>query len=63
MAAALESRKRKTSWMTDAARSEMSQRYADVLDSPDNLDGFLHWVIEDARYLCAEGNFQLFCHV
>ena len=65
MTSALEARKRKTSWTTDEVRAEMLHRYADMLDDADEtaLRGFVRWVVEDARYLLAEGNFEMFCHL
>ena len=65
MTSAIEGRKRKTSWMSDSTRAEMLRRYADLLEVNDEttLRDFFRWVVDDAQYLAAEGNFQMFCHV
>ena len=63
MAAAMDRRKRRTPWLTDAVRAELLDRFASLLDEPASSDNpcFAHWVIEDGRYLSAEGSFTLFC--
>jgi hypothetical protein len=65
MATELERKERRTPWATPAIRAEMLRRYADVLDSPTEaaLKDFVRWAVEDARYLAAEGNFQMFAYV
>jgi hypothetical protein len=63
LAAALERRKRKAAWVTDGVRADMLTRYANLLDDPNEAAqrNFMRWVVEDAHYLLAEGNFEMFC--
>src|ERR1035438_5746757 len=65
MTNALERRKRKTPWVTDAVRADLLRRYADVLDDPNEAAqrDFMRWVVDDAHYLAAEGSFAEFCRV
>lgn len=64
MSCALSARQRKTPWVGGNLRAEMLRRYADVLTAPTDtpLRDFVRWVVDEARYLAAEANFQLFCH-
>lgn len=63
MSSALVTRRHKSPWVTDDIRVEMLQRYENTLDAQDDrpLGDFLRWVVEDSRYLAAEGSFELFC--
>ena len=63
MTSALLARRHKSPWVTDDIRVEMLQRYENAIDAPEDtpLGDFLRWVVEDNRYLAAEGNFQLLC--
>jgi len=63
MSVALERRKRKTSWISDAVRAELYDRYTQMLADSESLklDDFIGWVTEDGRYLAVEGNFVSFC--
>jgi hypothetical protein len=63
MTSALLARRHKSPWVTDDIRIEMLQRYENALDAHEDkpLGDFLRWVVEDSRYLAAEGNFQIFC--
>lgn len=65
MTSNLKRRAQKTSWIKDATRAEIIERYADVLDVSTDVAvrDFVRWVVEDARYLAVEGNFQMFAHV
>jgi len=65
MAAALERRKRKTSWISDVVRADMLRRYANVLDDPSEIAqrDFVRWAVDDGHYLGVEGNFAEFCRV
>jgi hypothetical protein len=60
---ALERRKRKSTWISDAVRAELYDRYTRILADAESckLDEFIRWVTQDGRYLCAAGNFASFC--
>jgi hypothetical protein len=62
MSAALERRKQKTSWLSDAVRAELYDRYTRMLADSESykLDDFIRWVTQDGRYLGAAGNFVSF---
>ncbi|HEV7927525.1 MAG TPA: hypothetical protein VGR14_19395 [Verrucomicrobiae bacterium] len=63
MKSALANRKRKTTWITDAIRVELFDRYATFLAEPEKFDlnGLIEWVTKNGRYLAASGNFAMFC--
>ena len=65
MAAALEGRTRKTSWVKPITRADMLTRYANLLDDPNEAaqQDFVQWVVRDAVYLTGAGNFEEFCCV
>ena len=62
MASALERRKHKTPWISDAVRAELYDRYTRILANEDSVtvEDFTRWVTQDGRYLAAEGCFVSF---